>query len=255
MNRLILNIIILTSVCSLNLYSQNSNPWAVDLARSMSYDIFDLNGIPYLEPMVKAVNATSNARFYSSAYVPAKVDKPYFKVSINGMFGFVPDNMKSYQPSIPMEQFSLTGMTDYASVDIINQKIVINDTAGLVYYFFKNLLYDGVTQNSIPLPGSAATILGYQDTKFIISTDTLIKLAKNHPIWSFIPTSLQDTVLKTLAAIPTFYSFPPGANMNSIFAFVPQVEIGSLFGTEALLRFVPPVYIGEEIGDFAFWGI
>ena len=60
---------------------------------------------------------------------------------------------------------------------------------------------------------------------------------------------------KIIGQFPYYFTLPPGNNMNSIFASIPQLEIGSLFGTEALIRFIPPVNMGSNIGKFAFWGI
>jgi hypothetical protein len=43
--------------------------------------------------------------------------------------------------------------------------------------------------------------------------------------------------------------------MSKIIAAVPQIEIGSLFGTELLLRFIPPIELDTNVGDFAFYGV
>jgi hypothetical protein len=85
--------------------------------------------------------------------------------------------------------------------------------------------------------------------------DTLVALAERHPVYPFLPEHMRDSVKNVLLSMPGYFTFPQGANMSTIFAFIPQFEIGSLFGTELLLRAIPPIYMGEEIGDFAFWGI
>lgn len=234
--------------------SQNANPWSIELARSLSRDIFELNGVPYLKPLVVAINSTSNARFFSSARVPRHVRKPYFKFGIQGMLGFVRDDMKSYVPAFPMEEFTLSRIDDYADVDIINQKIVIQDTVGLINYLFKTVLYNGVQKGSLVPPKTASTVLGYQNTKLWLNNDTLKNLVKEHPLYPFLPQNMKDTVLNAVGGIPGFYSFPPGGNFSTLFAFVPQLEIGAIYNTEALIRFVPPVKLSNEIGKFAFWG-
>lgn len=236
-------------------YSQNSNPWAVDLARSMAKEIFEMNGIPYLTPMVQAVNSTSNARFFNTAKVPQKVDKPYIRFGLHGMYGFVRDDMKTYKPSFPMDSLDLTRLSQFGKIDIINGSYSITDTAGLIYYLFKTVIYNGYKEGSINFPQSAATVLGQSDAKFVFERDTLRNLVIRHPVYQFLPENLRDTVLATVEAIPNYYSLPNGGNLNTIFAFIPQIEIGSLYGTEILLRFIPPVRLRDEIGDFAFWGI
>ena len=78
----------------------------IDLARMFSRDIFELNGIPYLKPMVESINATSNSRFFNQAFIPSEVEKPYFKVGIHGMLGFVRDDQKTYKPTMPSQAFN-----------------------------------------------------------------------------------------------------------------------------------------------------
>ncbi len=238
--------------------AQNPNmasQWSIDLTRSFSKDIFDLNGVPYLQPMVKAVNATSNARFFNSAYIPEDVDKPYFKISFNGMYGFVRDDMKSYSPSFPIEEFSPTKVSQYGQIDFVNGTVNIQDTAGLISYLFKTLLYDGVQQGKLNPPDESSTILGGQASNFKLDSAVLADLAKEHPVYPFLPDHMQDSVINVLGDLPNLFVFPDGANMNSIFAYIPQIEMGALWGTELLIRGIPPVDLGEEIGDFAFWGI
>jgi hypothetical protein len=43
--------------------------------------------------------------------------------------------------------------------------------------------------------------------------------------------------------------------MSYLVAAVPQFEIGSLWGTELLVRFLPPLELDTNVGKFAFWGI
>lgn len=59
----------------------------VDLCRRFSKDLFDLNAKPYMSPTLSVVNSTSNAGASHSAYVPAKVNKPYFRFTVNTMVG------------------------------------------------------------------------------------------------------------------------------------------------------------------------
>ncbi len=245
-----------------NLYSQ-TNPrasdYTIELARTFSKDLFDLNGVPYLSPMVEAVNATSNARFFTAAYVPRKVSKPYFRVSVNAMTGFVNESQRFYSPSVPTDSFELSKVSRYGELklnifDPSKSEIIIRDTAGLINYLFKTVLFDGMKSGQINPPKKASTILGPDTVHLRLDNAVLRGLVEQHPIYAFLPQELQDTLLSTMGGIPSFYTLPAGGDLNTIIAGVPQFEIGSLYGTELLLRFIPPTDLGEYIGKFAFWG-
>lgn len=236
-------------------FSQNSaNPFTVDLARAFSKDIFELNGVPFLQPVVKVVNTTSNTGFYTDAYIPHKVDKPYFKFSIQMMFGITPESEKSYTPQMPAKEYNPTDLLNYYSP--LTGKL---DTAGLIHYFFLNLMYDGIYGNHqglIQVPKSAPTALGNKATTFEIRKGALDTLVKAHPAYSIIKQlGLEDTVMHTIDNFPNIFDLPPGGNITSIVAGVPQLIIGSLYGTELLIRFVPTINLGSNIGDFSFWGL
>jgi hypothetical protein len=65
---------------------------------------------------------------------------------------------------------------------------------------------------------------------------------------------MRDSILNVIDKIPGHNTLPPGGNIDYIFAGTPQIEIGSLFGTEALIRYIPEINMGTEIGNFTFWG-
>ncbi len=232
----------------------------ITMARMFGKDIFELNGVPYLQPTVEAMNATSNARFYNQSFVPSKVKKPYFRIGIHGMYGVVPSSKKTYAPQLPMHKLTSEEFGKYGSVDIINQTFSITDTAGLIYAVLKHMLYDGVQKGSINVPGSAPTSLGNGKVAFDLPPDTLQKLFENlsvegFKIYPYLPPEIRDSISKIFNSLPQFFNLPEGANINYLMAMVPQVEIGALYGTELLLRFIPPVNMGKDIGKFAFWGI
>ena len=52
----------------------------------------------------------------------------------------------------------------------------------------------------------------------------------------------------------THYVFPGGLDYSSFFLGVPQLLVGGIYGTEALLRWLPSVEVDEEIGDVSFFG-
>ncbi len=259
MNKKILTSILL--IINIVIIKAEADPNTVNLARAFGRDIFELNGVPYLQPLVETLNATSNSRFFNQAYVPQKVDKPYFRIGAHAMLGFVRNDMKTYNPAMPAEQLDMNELSKYADIDIINQKVTIKDTSGLMYYALKTILYDGIHGTNkynkvfIHVPVTSATILGYQNAKFSLPHSAMDSLIRGHFIFPFLPKEFQDSLLKTISRFPDLFSLPPGADMNTIFAAVPQFEIGSLWGTEMLVRFIPPVDMGENIGDFDFWGV
>jgi len=246
------------------------NQTSVELSRLLSKDIFELNGVPFMQPLVEAVNATSNSRFFNSAYIP-KQDSFYIKISVNGMMGFVRDDMKNYNPSFPTEQFNATEILNrgYVSIGLAGGQPTANisDTANLVAYLFRTLLYDGIYgDGSIQVPNEAATILGSQNKQIVFGEGTLQRLAENRldslealfssfGISQGIPDSLRAEILGAVNGVPSLFSLPPGGNFSTLIAGVPQIEIGSFMGTELLLRFIPPVNMGEEIGKFSFYGL
>ena len=235
----------------------------ISLARMMSKDVFNSNGVMYLQPTVEVMNITSNARFYNSAYVPTKVKKPYFKFGIHAMYGFVPDNRKTYTPILPTDSLTLEKILKYGNVDIANRTLAINDTAGLIYQVLQGMLFNGIKDGSIKIPTTAPTALGSGKQQFNLPKEVLQKLfddlSINVPyfgnILDSIPQSLRDSISNIFGSFPGFFNLPEGANLNHFMAFVPQIEIGSLYGTELLIRYIPPVNMGKDIGDFAFWGL
>ncbi len=55
------------------------------------------------------------------------------------------------------------------------------------------------------------------------------------------------------------FAFPGGFDVNSFVLAAPQIRIGAFRGTEALIRGIPSVPIGDiedtEFGSFSFWGL
>lgn len=248
----------------------NANQTVLYLSRALSKDIFDLNGVPFMQPLVEAINSTSNARFVNTAYIPKEVEKAYFKISLNGMFGLVNNSMRTYKPQFPTEEFRFDTLLarNFIQFDFINQKILSIDSARLYHYLLKTVLYDAIKVGELKVPNESATILGrnsgnitFKDesgnsvlvpslTRRLDSVNTLLDTLGFSP--------LSDTLVNSLSgvfnALPSYFSLPPGGDYSSIFAGVPQIEIGSLYGTELLIRFIPPIKMSEEIGKFSFYG-
>ena len=123
----------------------NANQTVLYLSRALSKDLFELNGVPFMQPLVEAVNSTSNARFINTAFIPKEVDKAYFKVSLNGMFGLVNNSMRTYKPNLPLEPFDAGKLFDTTLIktQYVDGQLGIKslDTARLFHYLLKTILY------------------------------------------------------------------------------------------------------------------
>lgn len=227
----------------------------IEIVRRFSKDIFESNGVPFLKPMVQSINATSNSRFFNSAFVPKSVSKPYFKLSVNGMMGFVPKDYKTYKPSLPLKDFNMEDLGKYITLNPLTGNFKVKDTVGLAYYAFHTVVTNAIKKQYVTLPESSTTILGSDMAQINLPHSALQKSLEENPAFPLLPPSLRDSLSKYLNQFPEQFSLPPGLNMTHFVAGIPQLEIGSLFGTEALVRFIPPLDMGENIGKFAFWGL
>jgi len=238
-----------------------ADPMIIELSRVFAKDLLSGNGTQWAQPIVKVANATTNARFYNDAYVPTSVKSPYFKLSINGLLGFVGDDMKSFTPQMPMEEYNPNKLTNFVSVGLENGKLAygIKDTVGLMEYLLLNMMFDGVNNGFITHDKEFTTALGSKDVKHLyITENALDTLMKRHPLYpilkQFAPGML-DTVTALLGEFPDRFPMPSGADISSLMVGVPQLEIGSIFGTELLVRYIPPLDLGSTFGDFSFWGL
>lgn len=239
--------------------SQTSQDYTIELARLFSRDLFESNGVLYMQPVVEIINATSNSRFFSSAHIPRKVDKPYFRFGIQSMLGFVSDKLRSFTPVMPAKEYKFEEVSKFINFNLITGQIIRLDTAKLIHYIFLNMMHDGTKGSNaglIQTPKSASTALGKGDTRFILPHENLDSLFRAHPLYSipFIPQFLKDSISAAIYGFPEEFVLYGGKDLAAVMAAVPQIEIGSLYGTELLVRVIPPVYLGETIGDFAFWG-
>lgn len=249
---------------------QPYNPLAVDLTRMLVKDLFESNAVPYVQPMVTTINATSNAGFFSEAYVPDSVDRPYFRVSVRGMVGFVRADQRTFVPGLNLGEPSanlLNDVSKYGTIDFLNGRFLIGsryeDTLGLASLLLREMLIEARRQGRMPLPPVAATLFGNKpDVRFYLPpTDTLLGALRNRADYQAIIALGGSAVDSTLAglldslSLPERLTLPPGVDLSSLIAAVPQFEIGSLFGTELLVRFVPPIELDSNVGKFSFYGV
>lgn len=262
---LFLTIVFLTYDAQAEFNYPHASNETILLARALSKGIFELNGVPFIQPLGEVVNITSNSRFFSSAYLYKGTENLYVKVSANGMFGIVPNSKKEYTPQFPAEPLPsdlgqiVAKLSQYLELDLSNPlqpKVKsIKDTSGLIYYAFKTLMYEGIQKGTIKVPKRAPTILGSGRVSLNLPHDSIRSLLESNPIFSLLSPQLRDSIYSYLENFPEVFDLPQGANINNIIAGIPQIEFGSIFGTELLLRFIPPVDLGKNIGKFTFWGI
>ncbi len=235
------------------------NPLEVDLTRTLTRDLFESNAVPYVQPMVTTLNATSNARFYDHAYVPKEVDAPYIKVSANGMFGLISDQLKTFTPGLDLGPHQSLAQPILDFLNTPNPGY--DDTLSLVTTIVRELFRDAQDSNFLTTPPVAATLFGYmpENRVGLPSPDQMTTVLHARPEYQLLKTldpdaaAQLDTLLASLT-LPPSLTMPPGVDMSTIIAAVPQFEIGCLWGTEALVRFIPPVEFDPNVGEFSFWG-
>lgn len=243
------------------------NPLAVDLARGLLKNVFETNATPFIQPMVNTINATSNTRFYTNAYIPTDTDKPYVRVSANGMVGYISEDQRWYTPEINFGDSVniLVELTKYGRIVITpngpRYEIgnTYGDTLGLATMLVTELLRSSNDSGFVVLPDSAATLFGSKpDNKVILpTTSQMLSVLRGLPAFALLDSAGKASIEGLLSNVKFVGSItlPPGANMSTIIAAVPQIEIGALYGTELMIRYIPPVEFDPNVGAFSFWGV
>jgi len=233
------------------------NPTTVSIARSLSRDLLGNNSTGFLTPLVTTSNATSNSRFFRSAHVPKKVDKPYFRFGIHAMTGAVRDDQKSFKPLSPVGNSSDELNKTFSS---LIELPVTRDTSKLIYGIIRYIFAKGLEDptSGITFPSSSPTIFGKGEGNLTLDKnyfrkelDGLLRIIPNAQLSEEQRISLNNAI----NGLPPAFPLPTGGDISQVFAGVPQFEIGSFYGTELLLRFIPPVKFDKNIGDFSFYGI
>ncbi len=235
------------------------NPITVSVARSLSKDLLGNNSTGFLTPLVTTSNATTNSRFFRSAHVPKKVDKPYFRFGIHGMTGAVRDDQKTFTPVSPVGT-----KTDElnSTLQAFGNLGTTRDTSALIYGIIRYLFASGLEDKTsgITFPTSSPTTFGKGEGNLTLNSQYFEKqLTGGDPLLTFAYNSLsneqKEVVLNSIKGLPSAFPLPTGGDISQVFAGVPQFEIGSWYGTELLLRFIPPVQIDKNIGNFSFFGV
>ncbi len=214
--------------------------FAVQLARLLSKDLFELNSVPFLEPLVITANAATNAGFFRNATIP-RDDTLYFRFSLVGMSGLVGDDRQFFAPNLPTEPGTPEGTPFLIA---------------LTYDELKGVFKRGKEEGWIDIPDMAATIFGpKEDTPINIPKDSLLVAVQRTLAYSLLPADQKEQVDDAINSLPVSQNLPGGADLSQIFAAVPQLEIGALYGSELLLRYIPPIEFSETVGKLSFFGL
>ena len=238
----------------------------IEVTRRVSVELLGPNADPFMQPLTQTLNATANSRFFRTAVIPDT--GLYFRVGVGSMLGFVRDDQKTYTPFAPVitqDQFikRVVNDKDLVNLNVLNPSLTtINDTTGLVVVIMKYLFGKGLSDptSGFSFPDSAATVYGNRDEKFVIGKQYLSdQVSGGDPllstVYNALTPELKQSIMSTITGLPNYLTLARGANVNTVVAGVPQIEIGSFMGTELLLRFIPSIKYDTVVGKFSFWGI
>jgi len=260
-------IILLFCIMSFQAIAQpQQNDINIEVTRRVSVELLGPNADPFMQPLTQTLNATANSRFFRTAVIPDT--GLYFRVGVGSMIGFVRDDQKTYTPFAPVitqDQFikRVVNDKDLVNLNVLNPSLTtINDTTGLVVVIMKYLFGKGLSDpnSGFSFPDSAATVYGNRDEKFVIGKQYLAdQVSGGDPllstVYNALTPELKQSIMSTITGLPNYLTLAKGANVNTVVAGVPQIEIGSFMGTELLLRYIPPIKYDTVVGKFSFWGI
>ena len=253
----------ITSIC---VYAQPSqDDLNIEISRRISVDLLGPNADPFMQPLTQTLNSTANSRFFRTAEIPDTGF--YFRVSVGSMLGFVRDDQKNYKPIAPTIDSITFGRrildNSLIQINFFNpSQSVIKDTTGLVVVLMKYLFGKGLSDpnSGFYFPDSAATVYGNRDERFVIGKQYLTdQISGGDPllgqVYNALTPELKQNILNTINGLPSYLTLARGANVNTVVAGVPQIEIGSYLGTELMLRYIPQIKYDTVVGKFSFWGI
>jgi hypothetical protein len=233
---------------------QRADPLTVAVVRDFGGELFSLNSVKYLNPLVQLINSSVNTRMYHSAEI-ARKNGFYVRIGVHGMVGFVNPDQLTYAPELPRATLDLPKLGQYAT---IFPTVSIRDTAGLIGYAMRVIINDGINGGQIQVPSASPTFFGSLQQRFTIPKayfrQRLLNPAAGDPLAQLSP-ALRASVVPYIESLPNDYPLPNGQNLSFLPLVVPQIEIGALFGTELLLRYLPQINWGNNIGNFGFGAI
>lgn len=151
--------------------------------------------------------------------------------------------MKTYTPVPPSKEFDIGEALQFVSS---YDPFRMSDTAGMLNYMLQNVIYDGMKTGEITFPQSASTTLGSTEAQFRLPRSTVAAIFQRHLVYGLLSEADKKQIDDMLAGEgDLLFTLPAGGNISNVVVPMPQLEVGSLFGTELLVRFIPPISLGE----------
>jgi hypothetical protein len=193
------------------------------LLSEFSLQLFGENAQGFMGPLVIVSNVGANHGFFNSAHLP-KENKLHFQFSVQTVYAWVRDDQRSYVGTIPYQ---------------------VRPGDGLTLQLFKQLcMQPAVAAGDMPATLQTATVFG--------GVGSLLPIPKKY-LKTYLELAKQDT--SVLQYLPDVFPLTSGTNQKNVFGMVPQLNIGTFFSTDMLLRYIPPIEFDTAVGAFSFFGV
>jgi hypothetical protein len=223
MKKTVLLGIIMLSLCAPAARAQFNQATMKELLEQFSLQLFGGNAQGFMGPLVIVSNVGANHGFFNSAHMP-KENKLHFQFSIQTVYSWVRDDQRTYVGTIPTD---------------------VREGDGLAFQLFKQLcMQPAVANGDMPATLESATVFGGQGS--------LLPIPKKY-LKTYLMLAGQDT--SALNLLPDVYQLTNGTNQKSVFGLVPQLNIGTFYSTDLLLRYIPPIEFDTAVGAFSFFGV
>ncbi len=188
----------------------------------------------YVRPIVSAFGTNLNGGWFHKAPKSKflNIDVEFAMVFMGTTF---PDDAKD---------FNVEG--DFRFTESQAEKYLTQDFAGTPE--LQNILIDGIINQDFTVGMSGPTIVGSAEDSIRIDFE-------GYDIQYISPYTGQDTTstLGALAIPLPVTGLLEDASMLPL--FTPQLAVGTLYGTKLAFRYLPPFDLGDELGEFNYWGI
>jgi len=202
------------------------------LLEDYSRELFEANAEGFMSPLVIVSNVGANDAFYNHAYIP-RDNEFYFEISLRAMAAFVVDEERMFEAVLPLDNTP----NPYDPISEFEQWSRV-----LQLNYFKAQLREAEVDGALKTRVNTATVFGGEGSGFVIPKE-------------YLSANVQGIDSATLASLPSQLALTSGTNQNYVAAAVPQLTIGSLWNSEMLLRYIPPVVFDVNVGRFSFFGL
>ncbi len=189
------------------------NLFAQDDLQSQLEQFGQQYGMSYVGPMPELFGAANNMGLYQDAKIASGLGIDLY-VGVSFMGGMPSGVSKTFSGNYKF--------------DITSDMLTGNPDADAIKTYLDAHPEDAFIEGSI---SDAPTIFGDNDQKEL-------QLVKNIP---------------NIGTISTAIKLLPGYNLSVVPSMAPEVAIGTLFGTQAIVRYMPKMKV-SDMGDFEFFG-